>query len=126
MRWLRRTLGLALLVAVLVGGWRFAGRNAQPIGVDLLFATLPEEPVWLLLAAAFAAGALAAALVALFGISRAKLVARRYRKLAGKLEAEVHQLRNLPLAQDDERAPRGSSGRAPELREGARGAGRSG
>jgi len=109
MRMVRRLLGLALFLAALVGGWRFASRNPAPVHVDYLVGTL-DEPLWLVLAAAFGAGALAASLFGLYHSARLSLVARRYRRIAAGLEGEIHQLRNLPLATLQEGAARGSSG----------------
>jgi hypothetical protein len=37
-------------------------------------------------------------------LARSRLVARRYRREVGGLEAEIHQLRNLPLAAEGETA----------------------
>jgi hypothetical protein len=48
----------------------------------------------------FAAGAGAAGLLAVYRLARLGLVNRRYRKAVDGLEAEVHQLRNLPLVAD--------------------------
>ena len=45
--------------------------------------------------------AAAVAAVAGYAMARARLLARRYRKRLAGLEAEVHQLRNLPLAGDE-------------------------
>jgi uncharacterized integral membrane protein len=116
MMWLRRLLALALFGAALVGGWLFAAHNREPTEVDYLFGALPAEPLWAVLGGAFGLGVLVSAGVALVVTARAKLLARRYRKLAARLEAEVHQLRNLPLAVEDEGAPRSSAGGVPGLR----------
>ena len=101
MLWLRRLILLALFVLVLVGGWRFASRNADPVHVDYLVGTL-VQPGWAIVLIAFLAGGLATAVVMGFHSARLALTARRSRKLAVGLEEEVHQLRNLPLAAPDE------------------------
>jgi uncharacterized integral membrane protein len=98
MRWARRVLWLALVGALLVGGWRFASRNGAEVQVDLLFVELAPTPLWTVLLGAFALGAAAAGLAALWEVLRLGLVSRRYRKAMRRLEAEVHELRNLPLA----------------------------
>jgi len=99
-RWIRRGLLLAVFAAALVGGWRFAARNGAPVSVDLLVTTTGEAPMWLVLLVAFAAGAALVGAAALYRLAVLGLVARRYRKKLSGLEAEVHQLRNLPLAGD--------------------------
>lgn len=112
MRTVRRLLALALFVGVLVLGWNFAGQNPEPVQVALpLLEPLPPKPLWLVLVVSFGAGALLVGLVALYDRARLSLTARRWRKTADRLEAEVHQLRNLPLAASrDGVAPPGSGG----------------
>jgi uncharacterized integral membrane protein len=97
MRILRRLIWIALFVAVLVLGWRFASLNAETVTVDYLLGELPDVPVWALILAAFVAGAVVAGLLSLYELARQGLVARRYRKTAEELESEIHQMRNLPL-----------------------------
>lgn len=97
MRWVRRLIGVAIVVTVMVGGWRLAAENAAEISVHYLWGS-HELRLWQALLLAFGAGfALAGAAGLLFGV-RARLVQRRYRKAVGGLESEIHQLRNLPLA----------------------------
>jgi len=93
-RWLG---GAALFVAALVFGWRFRAANETPVNVDFLFGVLPAVPVWKMLCASVLLGAAAALLVCLFQLVRLSLTARRYRKALGRLEAEIHELRTLPL-----------------------------
>ena len=97
MRWVRRLVGVAVVVAVLVGGWWFAAANDEPVRVDFLWLE-SEGPLWQALLGWFAAGFALAGAIGVWFVMRAKLVQRRYRKTLGSLEAEVHQLRNLPLA----------------------------
>jgi uncharacterized integral membrane protein len=102
MRWVRRALLVALLVGVMIGGWRFAAENQEPVRLHYVAGEFAELALWKVVLGAFFAGA---GLVGLFaGISSAKkgLITRRYRKAIGGLEAEVHQLRNLPLAPESE------------------------
>ncbi len=67
------------------------------MSIDLLVAQVPEVTLWLALVAAFGAGAALIGLLALYQMARLGLLARSYRRLAAKREAEIHQLRNLPL-----------------------------
>lgn len=99
MRWVRRLIGVAIVVTVMVGGWRFAAENAAEISVHYLWGSR-ELPLWRALLAAFGTGFALAAVGGLFFGLRARLVQRRYRKALGGLESEIHQLRNLPLAPD--------------------------
>ena len=55
---------------------------------------------------------LISSLFLVFSSAKNGLVNRRYRKAIGGLEAEVHQLRNLPLAPDSE--ARGSPAGGPQ------------
>lgn len=122
MLWLRRLVWIALFAAMLVFGWTFAKRNAEPVHIDYLIGTL-DDAGWLIVLGTFLLGGLVAS--ALLGLQAARLAltARRYRKLASGLEQEIHQLRNLPLATPDEvPARRGGAGRNPA----AGGPGRSG
>lgn len=98
MKILRRLLAFAVLVALLVLGYRFAQANGAPVAIDLLLADLPAVPQWMVLLATFALGTLLATVVLLFQMAKLGLVARRYRKTVRGLESEIHQLRNLPLA----------------------------
>lgn len=100
MRWLRRLVVVALFVGALVLGWRFAERNADPVFVDYLVGSI-DAPRWAVLVGSFGLGASLGLLVMGFQAARLALTKRRYRKLARDLEAEVHQLRNLPLAAPD-------------------------
>ena len=104
MRWARRIAGIALFVALLVAGWRFAAQNSATVSVDVLFGRFEEVTVWMALFAAFLAGAVLSGIVGMFQATRLGMETRRYRKVVRGLEAEVHQLRNLPL-QDEEAEP---------------------
>lgn len=97
-RWL---IAIALFVGVLVGGWRFASLNSQVVSVNYLIGQSVDVSLWAVLLATFGCGAAVAALVASWGLMRSKLVSRRYRKAVAGLEAEIHQLRNLPLATEE-------------------------
>ena len=99
MRWLRRWIGVAVIAAVLIGGWSLKAENADEVAVSFLFGKLHVE-LWEALLGAFAAGFALAGVGWLWQSMRARMTLRRYRKEVGGLEAELHQLRNLPLATD--------------------------
>jgi uncharacterized membrane protein YciS (DUF1049 family) len=101
MRVVRRLLVVALFVAALVLGWWFARANAAVVTVDYLVGQLGDVSLWAALLGAFAAGAATAGGIGLYQVAKLQLVRRRYRKTLRSLEAEVHQLRNLPLAVDE-------------------------
>jgi hypothetical protein len=71
------------------------------VPIDLGVTTFPETPLWQALLVAFAAGAAGVGLGALWQVLRLGMLARRYRRTVGRLESEIHQLRNLPLAGDE-------------------------
>ena len=102
---LRRALLALVFVAVLIGGWRFAVQNSAQVTVSYLAGETPSVALWLALLAAFALGAGIAALFSGFSLARAGLLARHYRKTVAGLEGEVHQLRNLPLVDEDPTLP---------------------
>ncbi len=97
MRWVRRWIGVALIAALLVGGWRLAHENGAPVTVSYLFGAI-ALPLWEALLIFFGAGfALAGSGWLWLGV-RSRMIERRYRKAVSGLEVELHQLRNLPLA----------------------------
>jgi hypothetical protein len=92
---------IALFVGVLVFGWRFAADHSSQVTIKIPVVEEVQVTLWLALLLATAVGAAAAGLMAIFQIARLRLLARRYRKMIKGLESEVHQLRNLPLAETD-------------------------
>ncbi|MDJ0785953.1 MAG: lipopolysaccharide assembly protein LapA domain-containing protein [Myxococcota bacterium] len=98
MKMLKRLLALAVFLAAVWAAIEFRDRNLDPMVVHLLVWQTPPIAVWVVVVVAFLAGALGASLLLLLRVTRSNLTARRYRKAANKLESEVHQLRNLPLA----------------------------
>ena len=101
MRWVRRLLVLAAFGGLFWAIWHFAKENATIVAISYVFGVI-EAPVWQALLGAFVAGfAIAAVGWSFFGV-RSRMVQRRYRKAVGGLEAEIHQLRNLPLAPDSD------------------------
>ena len=98
MRWVSRLLGLALFVGALLVGWRFASENASSVRVHFVIGEIAEIALWKALLVAFAGGAVCAGLGRLRLAVKHGLMNRRYRRMLGDLESEIHQLRNLPLA----------------------------
>ena len=113
MRLARRLLGIAVFVALLVAGWRFAAGNAGTVTIHYVFGEFAGVSVWAALFAAFLVGAVSAGMLAAYQIARLGMVTRRYRKAVRGLEAEVHQLRNLPLAAEEADLEHESSEPAP-------------
>jgi hypothetical protein len=105
MQVLRRLVGIALFVGVLVFGWTFAADHSQPVTIRIPYLVDFELTLWAALLAAFGIGVAATGTLAVLRATRQGLVARRYRKMIRDLEAEIHQLRNLPLATDAPAAP---------------------
>jgi uncharacterized integral membrane protein len=122
---LRRLLAAGTALAVLVMGWSFAAANSDPVRVSLVFGEVLGVKLWAVLVVSFAAGALACGLSAGLKIAQLSLLSRRYRRLAERLESEVRQLRNLPLAGDPLAAGVESArgGTAPESTQEASGRG---
>ena len=94
---LRRVLWVALFVGALIGGWTFASENGALIGIRYGFGRSIEVQLWLALIGSFSAGVGICFLALLGRLTRSSLAQRRYRKALAALEAEVHQLRNLPI-----------------------------
>lgn len=93
----RRLLLLAIFVGLLVGGWKFAHANAGEVRFDYLLGQLEAVRVWELSVACFLLGALVAAVVCAIEMARLRMLSRQYRRELGRLEAELHGLRALPL-----------------------------
>jgi len=95
---MRRVLWIAAFVGLLVVGWRFAAEHPQPVRIHFLVGETGDIALWVALLGAFGAGAASVGALAVTQLVRLGMLARRYRKAAAKLEVEVHELRNLPLA----------------------------
>jgi uncharacterized integral membrane protein len=121
MRLLVRLFWVALFVGALVLGWTLREKNEGLVTISYAFGQFPPVPQWLALLAAFAVGAAAAGLIGAYQVAKLRLLTRRFRKTVRGLEAEVHQLRTLPLASEEpavapaetglEDAPRGARAR---------------
>ncbi len=122
MRLLVRLFWVALFVGVLVLGWTFRAENAGEVTVSYAFGQFPPVPQWVALLAVFAVGVAAAGLVGLYQVAKLRLITRRLRKTVRSLEAEVHQLRTLPLSGEDPGVAAGA-GRLEDEPRGARGRG---
>jgi len=101
MRVARWVLVAAVFVALLIGGWRFASDNSGLVTVHYVFGEFDGVAVWLALLCSFLAGAVVVGLLGMAGWAKLSLETRRYRKAVRSLEAEVHQLRNLPLTAEE-------------------------
>jgi uncharacterized membrane protein YciS (DUF1049 family) len=115
MRLARRLLVVAVFGAVFVLTWRFAAANSGVVIIQAPLVADIEVSLWIALLVVFALGAIAAGLVAAYQVARLGLLGRRYRKIIRGLESEVHQLRNLPLTEDEPEPGEGVSepGAAP-------------
>ena len=98
MRLVLRLFWVACFVGVLVVGWRFAAANGAEVPISYVFGELAPVPQWLALLVAVAVGVALSGLVGLYQVAKLRLVTRRFRKTVRGLEAEVHQLRALPLS----------------------------
>jgi uncharacterized integral membrane protein len=99
MRLARRLLAIVVFVGLLIAGWQFAASNADPVPVHYPGGEFTARALWVVLLVAFGAGVVLATLVAVVRGAQIRLVSRRYRKLVDSLQAEVHQLRSLPLSE---------------------------
>ena len=99
MKLARRLITIVVFVGLLVAGWKFAGSNSQPLTVSYPGGEFAARPRWAVLLVAFGSGVVLTAIVASVRGARIRLVSRRYRKLNDRLQAEVHQLRSLPLSE---------------------------
>ncbi len=98
---LRRVTLAAFVIVLLVVVRLFPDQNDTRVDIDLLLTSIEGVSLWFALVATFVGGALVTGLIASLLLIRAGLLGRRYRKAISDLEAEVHHLRNLPLATGD-------------------------
>lgn len=97
-RFLLWVLIIGLVVGALVFGKLFPDANSTPVDIDLLWFRVPNVEAWLLLLGSMLLGGLLATLVVGFAWLKARVLNRRYRKVIKRLEAELHQMRSLPLS----------------------------
>ena len=93
----RRILVALLFLGLLAVGWRFAASNADLVDIDYLAGSVEAVQLWMALVTAFGLGCILTGCVLMLDVVRTSLLSRRFRKRMNGLEAEVHQLRNLPL-----------------------------
>lgn len=97
----RRVMLAAIVILLIVVVRLFPDQNDARVNIDLLLLSIEGVSLWFALVATFIGGALLTGLFASLLLIRAGLLRRRYRKAIADLEAEVHHLRNLPLATGD-------------------------
>ncbi|MAI78602.1 MAG: hypothetical protein CL917_06665 [Deltaproteobacteria bacterium] len=102
MKVLKRIIAIAFLVAVWVMGWHFVGAHNEVVRLDYGMERFYELPFWQALLGAASMGGALIGLPMLFMLFRSRLISRHYRKQAEQLEEEIHELRNLPLAEAKE------------------------
>lgn len=100
MHWARRILVIALFASALFAGWRFAAENGDLVRVHFVLGEVSDVALWKVLLVTFAIGAGFTGLAWLRLALKSGLMSHRYKKTLGGLEAEIHQLRNIPLAPD--------------------------
>ena len=98
MKLARRLITAVVFVGLLYVGWEFAHSNNEPLSVSYPGGEFAERASWTVLLIAFGSGVVLSASIAAVRGARIRLVSRRYRKLVDSLQAEVHQLRSLPLS----------------------------
>jgi len=101
MRFVRKLLVVALFVGVLVLGWRFAADHSDLVVIRIPAVEDIHVALWVTLLCSFGLGVAVTAAFAATRMARQGLLSRRYRKIIRDLEAEVHQLRNLPLSEEE-------------------------
>ena len=116
MRIVRWVLAVALFAGLFYASWEFVARNSEPMGVHYVAGEIVDVARWLVLTVCFLGGATAMGLVFVYQQVKSGLVARRYRRTVARLEAEIHQLRNLPLAVGELLATDTASNSAPNSR----------
>ncbi|MAI27701.1 MAG: hypothetical protein CMN75_16880 [Spirochaeta sp.] len=109
MKWLKRGVVFLVLLAVWFIGWHFVDAHALPVRLDFGSGRFIEIPLWKALLAAAGLGGVTLGLPLWFGLIRARLEGRHYRKQVRRLEEELHGLRNLPLEQANRESIEGSS-----------------
>ena len=100
MKWLKRGVFLFVLLGIWFIGWHFVDSHAAKVQLDFGPGRSVDLWLWQALLAAAAAGGITVGLPLLFFLIRSRLEGRHYRKQVGRLEKEVHGLRNLPLEKD--------------------------
>lgn len=97
MKWLKRGVFLSVLLATWFIGWHFVDAHAAKIQLDFGAGRSIDLLLWEALLTAAGVGGVTVGLPLFFLLIRSRLEGRHYRKQVGRLEDEVHGLRNLPL-----------------------------
>jgi putative membrane protein len=97
LKWIKRLLSLALLLAVLVFGVFFTLQNTQAIGLDLLFIVLPEQYLALWVLSAFALGGIVGIVVSSVAIIQLRGGQVSLRRKLERREKELDSLRASPV-----------------------------
>ena len=105
MKLARRLITIVVFVGLLVAGWKFADSNGQLTPVHYPGGKLEDRALWMVLLVAFGSGVVLTTIIAAVRGARIRLVSRRYRRLVESLQAEVHQLRSLPLSEQQAQNP---------------------
>ena len=113
MRWFRRIFFVVLVGALFFVALRFSSENAEPVVIDYLAGEPAVWALWQALALAACAGALLVAVPIGYLWTRTGLLAWQYRRTMSRQEAEIHQLRNLPLAPSGTHDPKGTTEAVP-------------
>ena len=109
MRWFRRIFFVVLVGALFFVALRFLSENAEPVAINYLADEPAVWALWQALGLAACAGALLAAIPMGYLWTRSGLLAWQYRRTMSRQEAEIHRLRNLPLAPPSTPDPKGST-----------------
>jgi len=91
-----RIVNVLVILTLLVLGLTFAILNAEPVTINY-YVGKDTLPLSFLLTIAFLTGALVGLLIALVGFFRARRENRQLRKRIDLAEAEVNNLRSIPL-----------------------------
>lgn len=89
---------IGLFVGTLWMGWTFRAGNSAPIDLELIWIQVPNVEIWRVILLTLFLGASLSALIFGFAWLRARLLNGRYRRAIKRLEAELHEMRSLPLA----------------------------
>ncbi len=112
---IRRILWVAAAAALVLGGIRFSEKNATPVAVHYFFGESAAVKLWAVIAGAFTAGFLVAAVLMFFETIRNRWQVRSCRKQITRLEEEIRGLRNLPLVARGDVAEQRTEASEPEL-----------
>jgi uncharacterized integral membrane protein len=107
MRIVRWLFAVLLLLGTAIVSVAFVLGNPDAVRVKLPFAEAFYCPLWLVIAASFFLGALAASAGLLFQLARKSLAVRRSQKRVRGLEAELRGLRTAAPAPPDGPPPAG-------------------